>query len=114
MLHFRIYVHRYGQYMHSKEHRACYQAMIYSLLLHFRLLLHFFYGSPRGDDCCAKHFRILPGFEVAFPPSIHERPIWEEDLRKHLNKRLAHFTATRWTENQPPMNYYAARFTEVL
>jgi hypothetical protein len=42
MFHFRMYAQ---QYMLSKEHRACYQAMVYSLLLHF------FYGSPRADDC---------------------------------------------------------------
>jgi len=114
MFHFRLYAERYSKYESNTEHRACYQAMIYSLLLHFRVLLHFFYGTPRNDDCCAEHFRILSGFELAFPPSIHARPLWEEEVRVHLNKRLAHFTATRWTENQPPMNYYVARFKEVL
>jgi hypothetical protein len=114
MFHFRLYADRYLKYERNAEHRSCYQAMIYSLLLHFRVLLHFFYGNPRKDDCCAEHFRMLPGFEAAFPPSIHARPSWEEEVRIHLNKRLAHFSATRWSENPPPMNYYAARFREAL
>jgi hypothetical protein len=114
MFHFRLYVQMYEDRTHIYSHRVHYQAVIYSLLLHFRVLLHFFYGTPRQDDCCAEHFRKLPGFEAAFPPSIHARPIWEQELAKHLHKRLAHFTATRWDKNQPPMNYYAAHFKEVL
>ena len=114
MFYFRLYAERYPQYQSNGEDRACYQTMIYALLLHFRVLLHFFYGTPKNDDCCAEHFRILPGFEAAFPRSIHAKPLWEEELRIHLNKRLAHFTATRWTENAPSMNYYAARFNDVL
>jgi hypothetical protein len=114
MFHFRLYAEGYPKYQGKTEHNVCFQAMIYSLLLHFRVLLHFFYGTPGNDDCCVEHFRVLRGFEVAFPPSIHARPLWEEEVRIHLNKRLAHFTATRWTENAPPMNCYAARFDEVL
>src|SRR2546422_1698283 len=114
MFHFRLYAESYPKYQWKTEHKVCFQAMIYSLLLHFRVLLHFFYGTPWNDDCCAEHFRVLPGFEVAFPPSMHARPLWEEEVRIHLSKRLAHFTATRWTENQPSMNYFAARFDEVL
>jgi hypothetical protein len=114
MFHFRLYAARYPKYQGNAEHHACYQAIVYSLLLHFRVLLHFFYGTPKNDDCCAEHFRILPSFEAAFPPSIHARPPWEEELRIHLNKRLAHFTATRWTENPPTLNDYAARFKEIV
>ncbi len=114
MFHFRLYAKRYPRYQSNAEHRACYQAMIYSLLLHFRILLHFFYGTPKNDDCCAEHFRMLPGFEAAFPTSIHSRPPWEKRMVFQLNKRLAHFTATRWRENQPSLNEFAARFGEVL
>ncbi len=114
MFHFRQYAATHEQLQNDPNHRACYQAMIYSMLLHFRVLMHFFYVKPDRDDCCAEHFRVLPGFEAAFPPSIHVPPIWEEEVRTHLNKRLAHFTATRWKENQPPLNYYTARFPEVL
>jgi hypothetical protein len=114
MFHFRLYAERYPKYQTKAEHKVCFQAVIYSLLLHFRVLLHFFYGTPSKDDCCAEHFRVLPGFELAFPASIHARPLWEEEVRIHLNKRLAHLTATRWTENPPPMDYFAARFDEVL
>ena len=111
MFHFRFYSERYQK---EAMHNACFQAMIYSLILHFRVLLHFFYGTPQNDDCCAEHFRILPGFEEAFPPSIHTRPLWEKEVRTHLNKRLAHFTATRWTVNPPAMDYYASRFAGML
>jgi len=110
MSHFRLYAGVHEGRTHQTG--LCSQAITYSLLLHFRLLLHFFYGKPKGDDCCVDHFRVLPGFDVAFPSS--NPPVWEKELRQHLNKRLAHFTATRWNENAPSMNYYASHFTHVL
>jgi hypothetical protein len=114
MFHFKHYAATHQTLLHDANHRVCYQATIYSMLLHFRVFLHFFYGQPKRDDCCAEHFRILPGFEQKFPASLHAVPIWEEELRIHLNKRLAHFTATRWKQNQPPLAYYTARFPEIL
>ncbi len=115
MFHFRLYAEMYPRLYGHAQHRACYQAMVYSLLLHFRLLLHFFYGKPnRDDDCCVEHFRMLPGFNAAFPVELQTRPLWEPEMREHLNKRLAHFTSIRWRENAPSLNYYAARFREVL
>jgi hypothetical protein len=109
--HFRCYarLHREGRL------RACAptvgQAVLYSLLLHFRLLLDFFYGPPRFDDCWAGHFRVFPGFAAAFPSEILEPT--PEDARAvsvNLNKRLAHLTATRWEKKAPPMNYYDKYF----
>jgi hypothetical protein len=113
MFHFRLYAKMYEDRSQTYTHQAYFQAVIYALLLHFRLLLHFFYGEPKHNDCCAEHFRVLPGFETAFPPSIHVRPKWEEEVRMHLNKRLAHFTDTRWNGMQPSMDYYAAHFGEI-
>jgi hypothetical protein len=97
MFHFRLYTEMYPRLYRHPQHRACYQAMVYSLLLRFRLLLHFFYGKPnRDDDCCVEHFRMLPGFDAAFPVELQTRPLWEPEMREHLNKRLAHFTSIRW------------------
>jgi hypothetical protein len=113
MAHFEHYAKTYTS-LYSPLHRACYQATIYSLLLHFRILLCFFFSAPQGDDCCVEHFRILPGFDAAFPGSLQTPPLWLPEMRTNLNKRLAHFTATRWKENPKPLDYYAARFGEVL
>jgi hypothetical protein len=44
------------------------QAIEYSILLHLRVLIDFFYYEPRQDDCWVGHFRTLPGFSAAFPP----------------------------------------------
>ena len=57
---------------------------------------------------------MLSGFATIFPPTVHAPPIWEREVHMQLHKRLAHFTATRWTENQPPLVYYTARFPEVV
>jgi hypothetical protein len=110
VFHFQLYVE-----MHRRlGEGACRQAVFYSLLLHFRLLLHFFYGIPKQDDCCVEHFRIFPGFEAKFPPELLAKPPWARDVLNQLHKRLAHFTATRWTEKAPAMNYYAPYFNEVM
>src|ERR1700685_3733691 len=107
VFYFRLYADRYRTYRSDMQYKESHQAVLYALLLHFRLLLHFFYGKPQHDDCCAEHFRSLPGFEAGFPPEIHTVPPWEGEVRRHLNKRLAHFAATRWKTPRPDMDYYA-------
>jgi hypothetical protein len=109
MFHFRLYASEYKRMGDA----MCFQAILYALLLHFRLLVDFFYATPVKDDCCAEHFRVLPGFETAFPPSIHVAPSWKDEVRLNLHKRLAHFTATRWKERRPNMDYYAKHFDEI-
>jgi hypothetical protein len=53
---------------------AASQATRYGALLHLRVLIDFFYGTPKKpDDCNVVHFRILPRFLDAFPASLHER-----------------------------------------
>ena len=108
MYHFRLYVQlqRDRKFWKPTEN----QAIIYALLLHFRLLLDFFYKEPVQDDCCVGHFRHFKEFEAAFPPEIHEAPNGAREVGVNLNKRLAHFTATRWRELQPDMAYYEPYF----
>jgi hypothetical protein len=102
MQHFRCYLklHR-----NTKLQRACpaaSQAVVYSLLLHLRLLLDFFYGPPKKDDCWAGHFGVLPGFSAAFS-SRAASPTRDQarEVSTNLHKRLAHLTATRWEKRAP-------------
>jgi hypothetical protein len=108
--HFRLYVklHRNGKLWACSP--TTNQAIIYSLLLHFRILLDFFYKEPTRDDCWVGHFRVLEGFAAAFPPEIHVAPNGAREVSVNLNKRLAHFTATRWREPQPDMAHYEVYF----
>jgi len=110
--HFRLYVERLKS--GSKQDRADSQAMLYALLLHVRLLIDFFYGKPTHDDCCVCHFDLLDGFEQAFPASLRKEPKWKADISGHLNKRLAHLTASRWRETRPAMDHYARHFGTIL
>ena len=89
------------------------QAITYSLLLHFRILLDFFHKEPTQDDCCVSHFRELKEFAAAFTPDMHVAPTGARDVSGNLNKRLAHFTATRWREPQKDMAYYERYFAGI-
>jgi hypothetical protein len=51
-------------------------------------------------------FRMLPGFTAAFPPAVHERTQRTDEVIRHLNKLLAHFTATRWEKHRPAWDFY--------
>jgi hypothetical protein len=103
--HFRCYRRVYGPWSREHSEITAAQAALSSLLLHFRVLLGFFYKRPKDDDCVVWHFKTFPEFAERFPPDLHE---WSEVkyLLQHLDKRLAHFTETRWKEEPPPMNYY--------
>ena len=95
--HFRCYLDLHRNTKLRRTSPAAWQAVVYSLLLHLRLLLNFFYGRPREDDCCVRHFKVLPGFSVAFPSnSLSLTPVEARQVSFNLNKRLAHLTATRW------------------
>lgn len=112
--HFRYYWRLLREGRSTQFGAAFHQALVYSLLVHFRILLHFFYGaSVRDDDCWVGHFRVLPEFDAAFPKDIHAKPSWETEVRQNLNKRLAHFTATRWRDARPPLDYYRKYFPEI-
>lgn len=90
------------------------QAVGYALLIHLRLLLNFFYDRPRQDDCAAEHFGVLPGFAENYRPRVSSpSPEEARALSVSLNKRLAHFTATRWKENAPSMDYYQKYFAGI-
>ncbi|HEY4359377.1 MAG TPA: hypothetical protein VGN17_00310 [Bryobacteraceae bacterium] len=85
---------------------AASQAVGYTLLLHLRVLMDFYFSEPVQDDFHVCHFRLQPGFTKAFPPSIHERTDRTVEVTRHLNKLLAHFTATRWKKDRPDWKYY--------
>jgi hypothetical protein len=108
--HFRFYGRVLKEGRLTALHPAVSQAILYSLLLHFRVLLDFFYKKPKHDDCCVGHFRVLQAFTAAFPTSINTPPPSSEEVSANLNKRLAHMTATRWREDQPDMSYYTDYF----
>lgn len=104
--HFRCYSKLYRNADLSRFCGAATQAVQYVLLLHLRLLIDFFYGEAKQDDCTVDHFNVLNGFEAAFPASIHLRSALNKKMTADLNKLLAHMTATRWEKNRPPMNDY--------
>ena len=106
MQHFRCYSKLYSDVHLERFSAAASQAVMYALLLHLRLLIDFFYGEARQDDCHVDHFNILDGFEAAFPGSIHQRSAGIDNISADLNKFLAHMTAARWENNRPPMNEY--------
>jgi hypothetical protein len=107
--HFTFYSRRLKDGSLARCRPAVRQAVLYSLLLHFRVLWDFLYEPPIMDDCTVAHFRILPKFAAAFPTKI-TKPAGAETLSKNLNKRLAHLTATRWREPQPDMSFYERYF----
>jgi hypothetical protein len=107
--HFRFYARLYKEGRLTAFGPAVQQAFLYSLLLHFRILLDFFYKEPVQDDCGVGHFRIFPEFDAAFPPGTRA-PVGVRQVSVNLNKRLAHITATRWREKPPSMTYYTDYF----
>lgn len=108
--HFRCYVrlHRESKIQSPTLH----QAVVYSLLLHLRVLLDFFFASPVKDDVCVDHFRrTLSEFRKSFPIQILEPASTDvTDLSENLNKLLAHLTATRWEKPRPTMDAYEKHF----
>jgi len=110
--HFRCYIDLRNNSRLGQLCPAARQAVVYSLLLHLRLLLDFFYGPPRLDDCWVGHFRVLPGFSRVFPSKLSKGDAARE-LSIHLHKRLAHLTATRWRKRAPSMTYYEKYFQQI-
>jgi hypothetical protein len=104
--HFRIYTVLKNSRELAAFCPAARQAVGYALLLHLRVLIEFFFCEAEQDDCHVDHFRRLPGFTSGFPPSVHERTEHTNDVARHLNKLLAHFTAARWEEHRPAWVYY--------
>jgi hypothetical protein len=112
--HFRAYarLHREGSLSACSPLIA--QGVRYSLLLHFRLLLGFFNTKPWRDDRWVGHFRQFPGIEESFKSGPLTPNPKLQDVATQLHKRLAHLTATRWEQQQPPdMNFYASYFDEI-
>ena len=102
--HFRCYLRMYRERRFS-------QATNYTLLLHLRVLIDFFYGPPLRDDCWVGHFRdFVPDFAARFEDCVAKSTCLNREevkaVGKHLDKRLAHLTATRWRQPQPAMGYY--------
>ncbi|MFN7994297.1 MAG: hypothetical protein U0Q18_11870 [Bryobacteraceae bacterium] len=117
--HLAFEVHQYRSFSRLVETRVVFtweplasQAVLTAILLHLRLLLDFFYATPRQDDVCWRHFTAVPHFQQHFPAELLDGDRPEvETFRKKLHKRLVHFTATRWTDNQQQfMNSYMRMF----
>jgi hypothetical protein len=110
--HFRAYsrLHREGSLSACSPLIA--QGIRYSLLLHFRVLTNFFSGPPQRDDRWVGDFTQFFSEELRRSGALTPNPKLK-DVAKQLNKRLAHFTATRWEEQAPDMQYYANCFDEI-
>jgi hypothetical protein len=114
--HFRAYqrlLQESALHSHGPLCPATRQAVIYALLLHLRLLIDFFYGSPGQDDLPAAHFSTLVGFRVGFLETLTAKPEWISDVKMNLNKRLVHVTETRRKEKGPRLTYYSTHFPEI-
>ena len=85
---------------------AASQAVGYSLLIHLRVLMDFFFAVSKDDDCHIEHFKTLPEFAAAFPDSLHVRTTKTKAAMILLNKRMAHMTATRWEKPAQAWGYY--------
>jgi hypothetical protein len=103
MFHLRYYVATYNNTPEKRRFRAAFgerigQAYEYSLLLHLRVLLDFFYRKPKQDqdDVWVGHFEELQGFSTKYPATLYNGPPDSHEVRRHLNKWLAHFTDARW------------------
>lgn len=72
------------------------QSLEYSLLIHLRVLLTFFYppSNRQPGDCDITN--LVPGW-VAPQTSYTKTEV--KAVQIHLNKRLAHFSETRWKES---------------
>ena len=103
--HFRCYSRLYRDGRLASVVR---QAVIYSLLLHVRILLGFFSGPPVQDDCWMGDFVTDTDARKKLTPSSGAKALVPE-----LHKRLAHFTRTRWEKAPPAMDFYAAYFDEI-
>ena len=103
--HFRCYSRLYRD---SQLALVLRQAVIYSLLLHVRVLLGFFSGRPVQDDCWMGDFVTDTAARKKLTPSSAAKALVPE-----LHKRLAHFTRTRWEKAAPKMYFYAAYFDEI-
>ncbi|MFI5108575.1 MAG: hypothetical protein ACHP78_07005 [Terriglobales bacterium] len=110
--HFRFYTRHLKDGSLARCSPAVQQAVLYALLLHFRVLWDFFYEPPIKDDCTVAHFRVFPKFAASFPSTI-TKPAGAATLSRNLNKRLAHLTATRWREPQPGMTFYERYFDDI-
>lgn len=111
--HFRCYaeMHRNGA---LDGHPTAGQAVRYTLLLHMRVLLDFFYGRTRDDGVGVGHFRrALPEFGAKFPKIKTPKATDAEQVRTNLHKRLAHLTATRWQKRPPDMEFYSKHFCDI-
>jgi hypothetical protein len=114
--HFQAYrrlLQESSQHAHGALCPAVQQAVTYALLLHFRLLIDFFYKPAGQDDLAAAHFSASPGFKADFLETLTAKPEWVVDVKKNLNKRLVHVTETRQEDERPRMKYYSIHFPEI-
>jgi hypothetical protein len=71
-------------------------AFEYSIFLHLRVVLEFFYNRhPKDDDVWVGDFRRDPTFAQAFPEALSDPSPSADEIRARLNKWFAHFTRSR-------------------
>jgi hypothetical protein len=92
------------------------QAVGYAQLIHFRVLLEFFYpGRAYDDDCTVQNFiRLFPDFDNAFPAGFRVEPAWRNRIKKSLDKMMAHMAAHRWRKvPRPDWSHYRGPMKEL-
>ena len=104
--HFRCYRSLKDDQKLASFSAAASQAVGYTLLIHLRVLVGFFFGRPSQDDCHVDHFKVLSDF--VFPDSWHVRTADTDKVIEVLNKRLAHLMATRWEKPAEAWDFYNA------
>jgi hypothetical protein len=121
MFHLRYYADLYTKTKgKGRRFRTVYgerigQAFEYSLLLHLRVLLDFFFKEPKGDDVGVSDFDALPGFDQAFPATLRKASNGVWTVSNHLNKRLAHFCEFRWKNgDHKGMDFYEQYWQPLL
>jgi hypothetical protein len=111
---FRIFEQRAKDGSLHLRDSSCGQAVGYCVLIHFQILLAFFYDTqPRKDDVVVTDFRAMRGFSKAFPTVRDLSQEERNGVLEELNKRLAHQTARRWREKAPNMDFYRQYFVHL-
>jgi len=106
---FRLFARLYGG--REDAFRRKFGAMIgaaieYAAYVHLRVLIDFFHTEPRvnKDDVWVGDFRDgSPEFAEGFPSEL-ELPPEVRSVRETLHKRFAHFTESRWLDEQPKLS----------
>jgi len=101
--HFRLF----RSMIRSRQPQGQSQAVLYAFLVHLRIILDFFYMSPKQDDIGIQHVEaLLPSFKnrMANPNSLSAHDA--KTLKDALNKKLVHLTGARWRMKNNDFDFY--------